>query len=1119
MNREFLPEDRMAREQAADPRSNVALEASAGTGKTSVLVDRYIRLIEEGASPRHILAITFTRKASGEMKSRIIEELRHREALWSTVRDRLFDIHVATIDAFCLGLLKEFPLEAGLDPDVDLLDEVDTQRLTEMALEEALAVSRPTDGPDMGFLISTFGEPALRRSLHDLLRNRLVREEALRRFVGNQIPRELDLDSVLRRTVQRLGDVLGSRDGVEQLFATGPERSLPNFRALFFAFLRAIDPERATPLDVEQVAAYFLTQSEKLPRKKLSQQFQIADFPDRASYETHRDQILALAPVIADVYSSWFADRDLYGVRELWKLYRMASERFRDLKASRRGLDFTDVLLQAVDLLERREEFSQSRFRLESRYHHLLIDEFQDTNDVQWRLVRALIDSWGEGSGLVQEAILAEQASGKGRGMLREPSVFIVGDRKQSIYGWRDARVEVMEKAARQLLRLRPGGGRRLTIRQSFRAEGTLLDFLNDVFSGVPKVGQDLEWSFRYQESDHFPILERGADRCPVGMVVQPDLPRAAAAVGDEIVRLLREEHARPKDIAILFRSRTHYRVYEEALADRGVPTYVYRGLGFFDSPEVKDIQALVRFLSEPGSELRSAELLRSRFVGISDAGLALLAAERRRPRGEGPLTRLLRGGTVDRDLPPTLASRDRSAAMRASANVPNWMGRVDRLPPADLVLEILDQTDYAGCLRGRKGAQGWENLKKILEMLRRAQNRGYLTLSRLAEFLDSASTGEESLAVLEAVDAVNLMTIHAAKGLEFDMVFVVNMDQTTRTDVSLPRFKEKPEGEVEVHTLGRPESEGPARSIEEEKRLLYVALTRARRGLILCASGLTDIASGLSGADVRATFLQLLPDDLSALFQEARTSQENELGWTPLDRTHQIRLIRPHREPARHRSSQEEPAYRSDLEPLGDGQPTRIAVSELVREMTVDKPQSQPRSRSADPVDAAVGRIVHRMFEYSVPVDDALAERADSLATELSGRAPQERKQAAQSAAQLYRELMERPELRDLLEASSTGAGQIFREVPFSLRRQDQIVRGTIDSLLLLDDSVLVIDYKTGSHHPEHQLQIELYLEAARELFPTRDVEGVVFYANGEPFRTSTPNKQQGPDSQLELF
>ncbi len=214
MNRDFLPEDRLAREQAADPRFNVALEASAGTGKTSVLVDRYVRLIEAGASPRHILAITFTRKATGEMKSRIIEELRRRGKLWSVVRERLFDIHIATIDAFCLGLLKEFPLEAGLDPDFELLDEVDTQRLTEIAVEESLAEAAPPEGPDMGFLTSVFGEPALRRSLRDLLRSRLVKEEALRRFVERHVPRELDLVSSLQRMVEGLSDVLEGREGV-----------------------------------------------------------------------------------------------------------------------------------------------------------------------------------------------------------------------------------------------------------------------------------------------------------------------------------------------------------------------------------------------------------------------------------------------------------------------------------------------------------------------------------------------------------------------------------------------------------------------------------------------------------------------------------------------------------------------------------------------------------------------------------------------------------------------------------------------------------------------------------------------------------------------------------------
>ena len=1117
MNRDFLPEDRLAREQAADPRFNVALEASAGTGKTSVLVDRYVRLIEEGASPRHILAITFTRKATGEMKSRIIEELRRRGKLWSVVRERLFDIHIATIDAFCLGLLKEFPLEAGLDPDFELLDEVDTQRLTEIAVEESLAEAAPPEGPDMGFLTSVFGEPALRRSLRDLLRSRLVKEETLRRFVERHVPRELDLVSSLQRMVEGLSEVLEGREGVEELLSSGPNPS-PRSRALGFAFRRAIDPERATPLDVEQVVSYFLTQEERRPRKKLANFLNARDFADRATYQSHRDQVLTLAPAVSEVYARWFGDRDLYGVRELWRLFRVASRRFQSLKQSRRGLDFTDVLLRAVKLLERREEFSQSRFRLESRYHHLLIDEFQDTNDVQWRLLRALIDSWGEGSGLVQEAILAEQSSGRGSGLLQEPSIFIVGDRKQSIYGWRDARVEVMEKAARQVLRLRPRGGRRLTIRQSFRAQGTLLDFLNDVFSGVPQIGQGLEWSFRYGEADHFPVVEKEEGAQPIGLIVEPELPRAASAVADEIVRLLEEENCRPKDVAILFRSRTHYRVYEEALTERGVPAYVYRGLGFFDSAEVKDIQALVRFLSEPGSELRAAELLRSRFIALSDSGLARIAAGRR-PRGnEGPFARLLRGGSPATDLPPTLSEEDRATALRAATTVPNWLRRVDRLPPADLILQILEQTDYPAWLRGRKGQQGWENLKKILEMIRRTQNRGYLTLARLAEYLDSASTGEESLAVLEAVDAVNLMTIHAAKGLEFDTVFVVNMDQKTRTDTSLPRIKEKPNGDAEVHALGRPEAEGPARTVEEEKRLLYVALTRARKGLILCA---TDLADG----ETQTTFLHLLPEDLGALFHEALGSDKEELSWTPKLQTHRLRLIRPAPKPRRHRSTREEPTYRDALAPLEDARPARVTVSELVREQAGETPAPW----DLEPVDVGVGKLVHRMFEFDVDDDASLIDVAVALSTELFDRAPGERERTARSAAKLYHALRTSTPLRELLTK-----GQVFREVPFSFRRPHQntqsvrIVRGTIDSLVVFEDRVVVVDYKTGtpgtagtastgSH--AHRRQVELYLEAARELFPDRPVEGLVFYASGSPLRVASEPSDGEPGAQLELF
>ena len=361
-------------------------------------------------------------------------------------------------------------------------------------------------------------------------------------------------------------------------------------------------------------------------------------------------------------------------------------------------------------------------------------------------------------------------------------------------------------------------------------------------------------------------------------------------------------------------------------------------------------------------------------------------------------------------------------------------------------------------------------------------------------------------------------------KGLEFDTVFVVNMDQKTRTDTSLPRIKEKPDGDAEVHALGRPEAEGPARTVEEEKRLLYVALTRARKGLILCASDLAD-------GETKTSFLHLLPEDLGALFHEALASDKEELSWTPKLQTHRLRLIRPAPKPRRHRSTREEPTYRDALAPLEDARPARVTVSELVREQAGEAPAPW----DLEPVDVGVGKLVHRMFEFDVDDDASLIDVAVALSTELFDRAPGERERTARSAAKLYHALRTSTPLRELLTK-----GQVFREVPFSFRRPQQntqsvrIVRGTIDSLVVFEDRVVVVDYKTGtpgtagapgtagtastgSH--AHRLQVELYLEAARELFPDRPVEGLVFYASGSPLRVASEPSDGEPGAQLELF
>jgi ATP-dependent helicase/nuclease subunit A len=900
--------DASARAEASDPTLNVALEASAGTGKTRVLVDRYLRLLEEGSAPRHILAITFTRKAAGEMKTRILEELKQRPSLWREMRTRLFEIHVTTIDAFCLGLLREFPLEAGLDPDVSLLDEVTNDRLKEEALDETLAESRRGRGVDVRFLVARFGEGAIRRGLRELLESRLGREEILRRYVDRVIPPDTSLKASLRRFSETLRAAFRGTEGIERFLESGPgPETAPGFRAVRFALLRGSDPDRASPADFEEIRSYFLT-GENEPRRRLSPLAPKEGFASPAAYERHREAVLALAPGIARAYRQWMREKDFFAVRQIHALYQKTAARYAALKRARAGLDFTDVLLEAVELLEKRSEFSQSRFRLESRYHHLLVDEFQDVNEYQWRIIRALVDSWGEGSGLVQEAILEEQAKGSGTGVLREPTLFLVGDRKQSIYGWRDARVEVMDRAARHLLRIRSGGGRKLTLRHSFRSSGPLLSFLNDLFSEVPRVSSSLPWSFQYRESDHFPV---GRSREPsfgpavVSLASGEGLGEVAGIVADEIVRLLEEGSIRPKDVAILFRSRSAYRAYEEALLYRGVPAYVYRGLGFFDSPEVMDIQALVRFLAEPASGLRAAELARSRFVGVSDSALMRLSTgSRRRSAVDSPLSRWLERGLVDVDLP--LSDADRRAIADAARLVPSLLRWVDRIPAFELLERIVRESDYARWFASDPKA--WENLKKVMEMVRRAENRGYLTMSRLADFLASAAADDESRAVLEAVDAVNLMTIHAAKGLEFDTCFLVNMHQRRREDTSLPRIRELPAGEIEVTALGAlevdPEAleKEPNRVEEEEKRLLYVALTRARRRLVLSAVS-------VSGVESEKSFLGLLPRTLR---QNFRMSDESEVDW----RGHRLRILKP--VPGRKlQRTDPEPSARLRLAPL----------------------------------------------------------------------------------------------------------------------------------------------------------------------------------------------------------
>ena len=1089
-----LDPDSAARAFAVDPRNNVVLEASAGTGKTSVLVSRYINLLKVGVDPANILAITFTRKAAAEMRERIIRELRLAAARseldnirWLDLRDRLADIAISTIDAFCLSLLREFPLEADVDPAFDLADDSEVPRLMAAALDRTLRILVSLSGrdEDVALVLAQLGIARTREGLSTLLDRRLVAWDALDRFLVRG-PQGLTAGGVCRAAAAALHEMLLTVDGgLPQFLADGPSA-----HPRYGLFLREL--QRLTALDgasdaairgvLERIAGHFLTTENRARKVGTSiPPYKQEHYPSKSGMKRHRDALFQIAPQIERVMFAFNRDLNVVLARGVRRMFANALEQYRRALEERSVLDFSDVLDRALQLLRQMDEFSQSRFRLESRYHHVLVDEFQDTSRAQWELVSLLIKAWGEGLGLATN-----------------PSIFVVGDRKQSIYRFRDAEVEVLREAAEHIEGLRPDSRARRAISRSFRACPELLHFVNDVCAEMAQpAGQFGE--FTYDERDRFPV--DSADQHPgdpvLGIAVAETPDDSAAAVADEIARLLKAASVRdkttgltrsirPGDIGILFRSRTSHREFERELGVRGIPTYVYKGLGFFDADEIKDVTALLRFLAEPTSNLRASALLRSRFLRISDRGLAHLAPD-------------IASALLSDDPPASLVTiddEDRRVLEHARPFIKDWLMQVDRVAPAELLERILSDSAYAYELGGSRRRQAWENLKKMRGLVRRIQNRGYATLMRIADHLMSLSAGDESNAVIEAIDAVNLMTVHAAKGLEFPVVFVVNLakgasgpPRPVRVVVdSGPVGAGQPSVSVGPFMSETDEAERD-RERHETRRLLYVALTRARDRLYLAAT-LKD------GAFVpgRGSLAEVLPESLKAFFGGAHQvfNEVDTLGWTGISgREYTWRLCRPApggaeeaaRQPAR-AGSLAVSQLPDDFARLTSGTSSiRLSTGEWVGgEAEWGELNAPARS------DRIFGLLLHRLFESTDHLEaepdlDGTVTRARRLLRADESVAIEDPETFLARAAEAWFHARSRAEVIDALRGSER-----WYEVPFSISIGEPtaptIVRGTIDCVVRQPDGgSTVVEFKTGAAREWHRKQLDLYVRAVRAL------------------------------------
>jgi ATP-dependent helicase/nuclease subunit A len=1048
--------DEAARAFAVDPRENVVLEASAGTGKTSVLVRRYLTLLAAGVQPRNILAMTFTRKAAAEMRDRLVSELRRLAGQsaaglrqWQELRDQLGDIAISTIDAFCLALLGEFPLEAGLDPGFAIADDHEVAASVEAAVIQALAIARARAGSDesLRWLLAQVPAPALTRALAELVERREVAGAVLA-AEASRASTSLTFSEAIRLATGRVADALrGVPGGLLSLTEDRPDTAAFDLvRADIETVVRGLDDPVQQRAALDGLRHHFL-KTDGQPRVQL--RFPKSSFASAGAWSRHVRAFRHAAPLVGDALARLDRDTGVLLVRGLARLHGLAVGIYRRSLTDREVVDFAEALTRTEALLANRDEFSQSRYRLEARYHHVLVDEFQDTSRQQWKLVSHLVESWREGQGIGDAAPLP-------------PSIFIVGDHKQSIYGFRDADVTILREAGAFVAGLRPRGNPRRTISRSYRARPELLAFVNDLSAGMAHTSTRAD-AFRYEAGDHFPLdsaakaaQRESAGEPALGLAVAESDVAASQAVADEIARLLTTgatirdrdtglaRPVRPGDVAVIFRARESHRVVESALEAHGIPTYVFKGLGFFAADEVQDTAALVHFLARPASPLRVAAFLRSRLVRLSDSALLWMAG------GDG---NGLPGAILGRDAGPAwwagLGSEDQRVLRLLRESAARWLSRVDRTPPADLIDDVLSETDYLWELRGVRAPQARENVKKVRMLVRRLQNRGSLTMLRLAEHLDRLSAGDDANAIIDAVDAVNLMTIHAAKGLEFPVVFLVGLGRGTGEQAAIRVVSDagRQGGRVEIPgALPRADAGRREADLEETKRLMYVAATRARDRFYFAAT--TTRGRFRKG---RGSLGEVLPGAFVGAIERAAASPPDvtEVTWaSPGGRSHRFALCRPR--------------------PSG---PPRPATAFVPLTPAAGEPPELRRPLRSQPGLRVMDARAWAMQQCGMDETDfaRIADVGQTTPEAIRGRAD---------------------------VAVLCAQGQALYEVPFTLRDATVLLRGTIDCVIVTPNRVTVLEFETGQPAPWHQAQLDICVRAATHLWPGTQVEGRLVYS-----------------------
>lgn len=764
---------------------NTCVLAGAGSGKTTYLVDRFVdAVIKEKIDPLSILAVTFTDKAAIELKERLIRAFEEKGLLEE--RQKLEQAYIGTIHSFCARILRENPIEAGIDPNFQILGEGESEILMSRILDELF--ESEAENENWLSLLTDYSEEALRAAfwnLYDTYRS-LGEEEALFKIYTSSKKEKEKWSSFLSQSeelINLLKEEKVSESEEQNLFALNE-------------ICKKLKTELSWKLvqDIDELLGCLNLRSKKIKEAVL-------DLKEEA------DAWIKEAVSILNEASK----------KEFLRMFFLFKERFESEKRMKAIYDFEDLLCLVSRLFKAAspKESAVRRF-YQNHFNLIFVDEYQDTSFLQHEIIFSL---------------------------RRKDNLLVVGDLQQSIYGFRHAEPELFLGISQK------PDFEKVELRKNYRSRHEILEFINKTFENKEEnpFFENLIPArniFVSKNAVQIIAVEKDGEKVPN---LEKARLIEAFLIAKAVQEKVKAKEFKYGDIAVLFKSTTALHFYEKAFQDAGIPYYAVKGKSFFEKPEILDVLSFLELIENPNLDVALACVLRSPFIGISDDSLFWLADFAKKNHKERPLIQGVYDAESINEL--SSGDKEKIFYLRSKIQqLEARKSRLRISEIIEKMLE--DFHYEAKILTRPSGKQKFANVQKLLEMSRSLEEKGIFSIQEFVNYLKRMSEegALEMEAKIQGLDqnTVKLFTVHASKGLEFPCVFVADMGQEPKKNTKGSFTFSKKHGfglktknpisseAYEDASFGASHLEWLSHQSAEDARLLYVAMTRAKDQLVL---------------------------------------------------------------------------------------------------------------------------------------------------------------------------------------------------------------------------------------------------------------------------------------------